>query len=183
MSELLSSSLSKPLHMDAQEWDRFIDINGSLLLRRARRVIAAADLSYQQSDPALRAVAAEFDQDKDSQHLLNLLLFQGYPKNAYSQAQPLAQAGVIRAAAAILAWKDRHGAMPQTLAEAMASVPMDPFDGKPIQYHREGTGFVVFSAGENGTYTGGAPERWDKREVVFRYPLPAYLRGPLQEDN
>lgn len=55
----------------------------------------------------------------------------------------------------------------------MKPVPTDPFDGKPLRYRQEGKGFVVYSIGATGKYTG-APKVAGKpfREVAIRWAEP-----------
>ena len=46
-----------------------------------------------------------------------------------------------------------HGKPPERLSELvpefLASVPIDPFDGKPMRYRREGDGWVLWSVGSD----------------------------------
>ncbi len=72
--------------------------------------------------------------------------------------------------AQVLAWKVKHGRLPVTLQEVKPSVSLDPFDGKPLRYRREGAGFVIYSVGESLKYDGG--DRAKRRESLFRYPAP-----------
>jgi hypothetical protein len=131
----------------------------------------------------MRAVETEVDQDQNRWHLLNLIVFPVLTDCAAKPAQIQATFEITRAAAAVLAWKDRHGTFPPTLETALSPVPTDPFDGKPLRYRREGAGFVVYSIGKEGKFTGGAPDQkpggWD---ILFRYPLPSYYKGPIKED-
>ena len=81
-----------------------------------------------------------------------------------------ARHGVLAAGAAVLAQKARTGGFPETLPGGFT----DPYTGKPLGYRREGaTGFVVYSVGRDGNYTGGVPgdrPKWE--QAVFRYPAP-----------
>jgi hypothetical protein len=181
---VLSDPSSPPLNpqeWSPERWNMFIDVNGSLLLKRARKQIAVADLPYQESAPVFRTVQTEFDQDKDPQYLLTLIFFQVYPQNADKRAYQQATAEITRAAAAALAWKDRKGSFPSTLETALSPVPHDPFDGKPLRYRLEGKGFVVYSVGATGQFAGGTPDEAPGKEAVFRYPLPSYSKGPIKE--
>ncbi|MCX6380112.1 MAG: hypothetical protein NT023_11660, partial [Armatimonadetes bacterium] len=74
--------------------------------------------------------------------------------------------------ARVLAWKVKRGAFPNSLKEVVSSIPLDPFDGKPLHYRKEGAGFVVYSVGENRKYDGRVLEKGRGRESIFRYPAP-----------
>jgi hypothetical protein len=176
-----SSPALNPQEWSPERWKMFIDVNGSLLLKHARNLLAVADLPYQESVPVFRTVQTEFDQDKDPQHLLTLIFFPVYPQNADQRALVQATAEITRAGAAALAWKARHGRFPSTLETALTPIPSDPFDGKPIRYRLEGKGFVVYSIGTTGTFAGGAPDEASGKEALFRYPLPSYAKGPIKE--
>jgi hypothetical protein len=42
--------------------------------------------------------------------------------------------------------------------EFLSSVPLDPVDGEPLRYRRNGDGtFLLYSVGENGVDDGGDP--------------------------
>ncbi len=62
---------------------------------------------------------------------------------------------------------DSGGSVPDSLDELvpkhLATVPADPFTGKPLRYLRHGRGYVVYSVGENLTDEQGAP----KSDVPF----------------
>ncbi len=100
-----------------------------------------------------------------------------YPGVGTRQNTIEASRAVVLSSASVLAWRADHGVFPKTLARAMGYAPEDPFDGKPLRYRREPRGFVVYSVGPSCKFDGGTPRaRPDRREVLFRYPLPDYLR-------
>lgn len=184
LGEVSGDPAQPTLRMKPQEWSAFVDINGSLLLKRFRRLIAAADLPYPQALPVFQTVWAEADQDRDRMHLLNSLFFGDYTPSLDKRASLQATVAITRAAAAVLAWKDKHGSFPAQLETALSPVPSDPFDGKPIRYRLEGKGFVLYSVGASGTFAGSLPDAADKppaKELLFRFPLPSYFQGPIKE--
>lgn len=90
-----------------------------------------------------------------------------------------AQEQVLMAAATALAARARMGVFPARLPRPYT----DPFNGQPLGYRREGKdGFVVYSVGPEGTFTGGKPgdelKTRNFREAVFRYPRPALKPVP-----
>lgn len=67
---------------------------------------------------------------------------------------------VVVTAIALKRFQLRHGVWPQTLNELtpefIASVPIDPFDGKPLKYHPNPDGtYLLYSVGEDGADDGG----------------------------
>lgn len=86
-----------------------------------------------------------------------------------------ARHAVLAAGAAVLAAKAQTGAFPRALPAGFT----DPYTDKPLGYRREGTnGFVVYSVGPTGKFSGGKPGEWPTmKEIVFRYPAP--LPRPL----
>jgi hypothetical protein len=67
---------------------------------------------------------------------------------------------VAIAAIALKRYQLKHGDWPQTLGELapefIASVPIDPYDGKPLRYHpnEDGT-YLLYCVGEDGVDDGG----------------------------
>jgi hypothetical protein len=67
---------------------------------------------------------------------------------------------VVMTAIALKRFQLRHGKWPGTLGELapefLASVPIDPDDGKPLKYHPNADGaFLLYSVGEDGVDNGG----------------------------
>lgn len=183
LAEVSGDPAQPTLRMNPREWSAFIDVNGSLLLKQFRRLVAVADLPYPQALPVFQTVQAESEQDKDRMHLLTLLFFGDYTPILDKRANLQATVAITRAAVAALVWKEKHGSFPSRLETALSPVPPDPFDGKPIRYRLEGKGFVIYSVGPTGKFAGGLPDA-DKppvRELLFRFPLPSYFKGPIKE--
>jgi hypothetical protein len=59
-----------------------------------------------------------------------------------------------------------HGQLPENLNEVvpqfLSAVPVDPFDGEPLRYHRLTKGYVIYSIGSDGHDDGGRekPADW-----------------------
>lgn len=87
--------------------------------------------------------------------------------NRAAERQAVAEASLAAAgvAAAVRLHRQERGTYPASLDEVAASLPPDPFTGKPFLYRREGSGFVVYSAGPDGLDDGGVLR---DRDVVFR---------------
>jgi len=66
----------------------------------------------------------------------------------------------------------KHGRWPETAGELvpefLPSVPIDPYDGKPLKYHPNPDGtFLLYSVGENGVDDGGDPSNTAPGNVTF----------------
>jgi|GEM_PF-1517886 len=152
----------------AADW---LDASEAIILTRMGGLLAAADLT-----PVPRRQA--FAQDAAAQaaapkSVLTLLpdillpLFAGVQEN---ETRRVAQEEVTLAAAAILAARAKSGAFP----DALPAPSVDPYTSKPLLFRREGAdGFIVYSAGPQGDYSGGKPgERVIPGQSGFRYPVP-----------
>jgi hypothetical protein len=69
---------------------------------------------------------------------------------------------IVVTAIALKRFQLKHGKLPETLGELMPelfpSVPIDPYDGKPLQYHPNADGsYLLYSIGDNGKDDGGDP--------------------------
>jgi hypothetical protein len=82
-------------------------------------------------------------------------LLPAFTRAAERQAVAEATVGVSRVATALAIYRARHGTYPLSLEGLGAGLPSDPFTGKPYLYRREGTGFVLYSAGPAGADHAG----------------------------
>jgi len=89
----------------------------------------------------------------------------------------LREIGALRCAEASLAverYRLRHETLPASLEELvpefMASVPLDPFDGKPLRYKlRDTEGYLLYTIGEDGIDNGGLT-REQANKMTEKYP-------------
>ena len=72
----------------------------------------------------------------------------------------LARIRCTEAGLAVLGYREGHGTWPDSLAACMATVPIDPFDGKHLRYRLTEKGFVVSSVGTTGRM---------KSEIAWRF--------------
>lgn len=69
---------------------------------------------------------------------------------------------VVVTAVALKRFQLKHEKLPETLGELapefLSSVPIDPYDGKPLRYHPNADGtFLLYCVGEDGVDDGGDP--------------------------
>ena len=86
--------------------------------------------------------------------------YSGWPICArYVEIHRVATLRVMRAALAVERYRLKLGHMPaalkDTTPEFLKTVPLDPFDAKPLRYRKLKRGFVVYSVGGNGKEEGG----------------------------
>lgn len=90
-------------------------------------------------------------------------------------------AGLRAARLAILCevYRREYGSAPKNLDDLVPqycdALPLDPFDGKPMKYKRDGEALVIYSVGENGVDDGGGVDRIDDKHAAdwgFRVTLP-----------
>ena len=137
-----------------------------------RQLIGVIDQPYAAQRPLLKRFA-DFDRNPSPDplhHFPEMLLAVLAPAGA-KEVTARAQEEVIMAAAAVLAHRAHSGAFPDRLEQTLATPPTDPFSNKPLQYHREAKGFVVYSVGPDGNFDGGKPGTPRIRnQAYFRYP-------------
>ncbi|MCI0492137.1 MAG: hypothetical protein L0Z07_04280, partial [Planctomycetes bacterium] len=72
---------------------------------------------------------------------------------------------LTRLAAALAVYRAEHGAYPEKLDElapgVLGELPVDLYNAKPFVYKRTDDGYLLYSAGENGTDDGGSHEQWE----------------------
>ncbi len=151
------------------------------LLRYVHSSIAAASLPPRESQAKLDALEHEALR---YEHLptrsIAAIMVPVFSQARTKQTQGEAQQAVVHAAAAVMAYKQQNGRLPNTLNQAMQTVPADPFDQQPLRYRLDGDGFVVYSAGPTGKFDGGtANTKPNSYESVFRFPMPVwYTQAP-----
>ena len=69
-----------------------------------------------------------------------------------------AQQAVTLTGFRVLQYQQGHGTLPATLAEIYAQDVVDPFTGKPLNYLPVGTGFRLYSLGEDQQDNSGDPK-------------------------
>ncbi len=180
--------------------ERYVNANETNLIRRVVELKHILASPYYQKLPAgfpslqevsarkvLTGIAPNTEeqrnaQDSDPDSDLTFLELSVFLQLRSNVTKMEADTAVLAAGARVLAWKAAHGKFPNALQEAVTNVPLDPFDGKPIRYRKEGAGFVVYSAGESLKYDGRHSDKEKYAESVFRYPAPPRKIPPVQRN-
>jgi hypothetical protein len=80
----------------------------------------------------------------------------------FTEERANASLELLRVAAALAVHRARHGNYPNTLEELLPSelekLPTDLLSGKPLAYHRDVAGYLVYGFGRNGIDDGGSSQ-------------------------
>ena len=122
------------------------------------------EVKFDRPAPSLRLDAVELTWD--GKVLAKVFLF--FPSQAmHSAATSHAWQRLGQVAVALRLYRHEHGRYPETLEELvpkyLPSLPVDPFDGKPLRYKRLAKGFKVWSVGWDMKDDGGV---W-RRDIVW----------------
>jgi hypothetical protein len=99
-------------------------------------------------------------------YILSSLLLPSYANVIVKHATTDANVQLARIALAVERFRLASGTSPENLNELvpqfLSAVPLDPFDGQPLRYHRLAKGYVVYSIGRDGHDDGGRekPANW-----------------------
>jgi len=134
-----------------------------------RKALAQIENELQQMERQFGApsnwIGGAMSRDKRSDLLaaavINLL---ASATNACANAEDRANATLdhLRLAAALAVYRTQHGQYPESLEalvpDVLPQLPVDFFNGKPFLYQRDGTGFLLYTAGANGIDDDGSNE-------------------------
>jgi hypothetical protein len=157
-------------------WNKFLDANSAFMLQEMTAEVSNADRPYWDVSSLMRIQTSMAQAKNRPERTLAGILMPITDRTIEVRAREHAKVETLRTASAVLVWKGAHGSFPTSLTQAMANPPVDPFDGKPLRYKREGAGFVIYSVGPYGSYKGGSPDQAPlKTDAVFRFPMPNYV--------
>ncbi len=146
-----------------RSWNDFIDTNGVYMIRQMRKVIAVDPLNYPSAAAAMAAINADVEHPaKANDHLMASILFVDFtalPRTAAAHANAIR---VTLSAAAILNYHAKHGTYPKSLA-ALGQVPVNAFDGTPLQYSTTNGGFYL---------AANEPMQQSDKQVGTRFSYP-----------
>jgi hypothetical protein len=132
-----------------------ISNNRAALLDHLNRMVEASKLPPEQQAAAAEEVNASLKKEP----LLVRMLVPGTEKVAEAERRTTA---LLRCAAAGLAaerFRREHGHWPKTLEELkgkyLSDVPIDPYDGKPLQFRSDDDGIVIYAIWKDRKDDGG----------------------------
>lgn len=138
----------------------------------------------------LAAYKAEFDKTMDEplasvRYSLSAILIANTERATQTAVHNETQRRLTVTAIALKRYELRHQSTPATLAtlvpDFLSAVPVDPMSGKPLCYRTNQTGYVLYSAGEDGVDDGGDPlpqagskatDMWSGRDAVWPSVTP-----------
>ena len=99
--------------------------------------------------------------------------------------QPRAELRTARCMLALERYRQAHAKWPASLRELVPefieAVPVDPYDGQPLRYHRRVDGVVIYSIGPDKFDNGGAVRNQPGKpatDIGFQLWDPARRRQP-----
>jgi hypothetical protein len=112
----------------------------------------------------------------EKHHILTSMRAPTLVRPAIFQYRLVANIRITLTGLALLQYGQSHGGLPESLDALGGRNVEDPFSKKPLVYRREGSGFVLYSVGDDREDNGGMakPKKGDaKHDIVWRYPGPA----------
>jgi hypothetical protein len=165
--EWFGGQANSPKRLPSPKW---------LNLRAAAREL---DRLYQMAIAETRKPVLQQAKLPEPGHVINAILLPGFDTYPRAEAVRLARARLLGIAAAVRAYRLKHGRYPATLAEAgVADLNKDPFTGAEFIYKTSEQGFLVYSVGEDGRDDGGQRAAGDRKPgdigpvSYFSSPLP-----------
>lgn len=126
--------------------------------RRVYARLPKDPLDYLAVESMLKEEVAREEAQKDLSYLMNRIMIPVLDQAARAAARDLANEAVSDGYWRILAFRPKHGAYPAKLEDLGVSL-VDPFDGNPLRYRRQGTGFILYSIDRDGKDDGGKKTR------------------------
>ena len=180
---LAQIGFSRPSYRDKEMADVFDRIYMSYLARPIRKqdygfyirylteVILLSRLPYYEAREDLLRLDSEIrGMSRKMSHPLSTMLLPALGRTHETQARYYARLGGLKIVLALKIYKAKVGEYPDQLSslatDIIPELPLDPFTGENYIYHKEGKGFIVYSAGKNlkddgGIYDKKGPRRKD----------------------
>ncbi|MCA9242625.1 MAG: hypothetical protein KDA32_01620 [Phycisphaerales bacterium] len=134
---------------------------------------AAMTTPFPEARESLGAVEARLESQEFSGSMARLLV-PSLARAYYHTSLGEARLAGTRTVAGILAYRQRNGALPDSLDQLGTNAVIDPFSGAPLVYERVGNDFRLYSVGGDGVDDGGVEldRSVDKGDLVY-WPRPA----------
>ena len=153
---------------DKSAVDRYCALSEAYLLQGMRVALKSLAEPYYLGIKGARPMIAKLEAHADAPESFFADIALNCLKSGRNQASAVASQSVTTIMAQLMVWKTRHGRFPDSLADVYKSVPVDPFDGKPMRYRKEEGGFTTWSVGETLKYDGRATKQ--NESVLYFHP-------------
>jgi len=113
----------------------------------------------------------------DRGFLLNVWLSDGLDKHVNREVRCLANVRLALAAVALEQFRAAHNnrypiGLSELTPDYLVATLMDPFDGQPLRYRKQGDGYVLYSIGPDLKNDGGKPMSGKGGDIVFTVVSP-----------
>jgi hypothetical protein len=132
--------------------------------------IALAGLTPPDSLAATNVFEAEGKEAKEQHYPVSAFILPPMSGVFIREARSFVNIHLAITAFAVERFRLANGKLPENLNELtpqfLSAVPADPFDGKPLRYHRLAKGYAVYSVGQDGHDDGGRekPANWNSAD-------------------
>ena len=147
----------------------FMDMNAVLFLDIMNDYMEALQLPYPQRLKVSDAIEAR----AESVPLIHALAYEvvpGLSRVITIETRVIAHLRTARVGLAVRRYRLDAGKLPDSLEKLVPvyidAIPVDPFDGNALRYKKRGTGFVIYSIGEDLSDDGGTekPKKYEERK-------------------
>ena len=158
-----------------------VDLNAIVYLDLMSDYMEAIRLPYPQCLEVSDAINAKIE-SMSNIHMLVREMMSALSRVITIETITIAHLRTARVGLAVLRYRLVSGTLPDSLKELVPAyidaVPVDPFDGNALRYKKRGTGFVIYSIGEDFSDDGGTEKpkyeerkkhpNWDVTFIVER---------------
>jgi len=109
----------------------------------------------------------DMESDKSLDNTMNAILFPLLTPSALFVGEQDANRRIAATAIRLMQDRLRTGRLPDTLPN-YGRISIDPFDGKPLRYRREGAGFKIYSIDQDFQDNGGVPRKGNQPGDLVR---------------
>ena len=159
----------------------WISNDEAYFLREVREKIEVSGLSYRALKPRLR----DTEPNAPRYAVFSASILPVYMRPTAARDRAIARLAGARLFVGLHAYRNRFGSYPASLDELREKLnwrlPTDPFSGKPFAYRRKGSGFVLYSIGEDLKDNGGVEPKANKARTTSHPPPGPPPKGGADE--
>lgn len=111
--------------------------------------------NWQTVSQVLTEHSLSVDNDQSFSNALNRVICPVFSGMGDSVGTMQAENHLLLTSIEMLKIRDRAGKMPAAVPQSLGAIRLDPFDGAPLRYRREGKGFMLYSIGQDRVDNGG----------------------------
>lgn len=157
----------KSLYTELQ-WKAICYTDATAMLRTMRSATFVADKPYPIADKRIHGLSSNLRFLE--KNIFYKVLYDVFVDLPSKKAQIVSIADITSISTDIFGYRLKHKEFPESLKSLNVSIPIDPYNLKPLKYRRIDDGFVIYSVGPSGKYDGN-PTSSKSNPIVFRYSV------------